>query len=134
MKLTFLFQQLISGILDLGYTFIKHCSLTIEQSYYFSFDGACMSSTSAEGESLCTYRGVQEHVSLKNWNLALLKSPAMSLHVFSTLCTSSEILSNYYHYSVSFLHNNLHFNNNKKINVFVCNIRIRSFCVKYTGT
>ena len=30
MKLTFLFQQLISGILDLGYTFIKHCSLTIE--------------------------------------------------------------------------------------------------------
>ena len=50
----------------------------------------------------------------------------MSLHVFSTLCTSSEILSNFCHHSVSFLHNNLHLNK-KKIIVFVCNISIKSF-------
>ena len=100
------------------------------RTYYFSFDGA--SSCIAWAQQAPKVR-VYVHVEgsrgmfpWKNWNLALLKSPAMSLHVFSTLYTSSEILSNFYHHSVSFLHNNLHFNK-KKIIVFVCNISIKSF-------
>ena len=87
------------------------------RTYYFSFDGA--SSCIAWAQQTPKVR-VYVHVEgsrgmfpWKNWNLVLLKSPAMSLHVFSTLYTSSEILSNFYHHSISFQHNNLHFNNKK---------------------